>query len=157
VITFNDLLEKAGLDPRKVKLARHQDGRGKDMGLRPYYLWQAADGRFETYQRIQSDFPFKNANHLAAFVVSPAGETIFVGLFDIGVSIGVVPAGTFDPVVGSDVSGHNLYDLTPNPAALWSNGERVNGDGFNGRKAAKRFQNPSLKSVPLGMRRNFQA
>lgn len=55
MIRFNTLLEKpgAGIDPKEVKLVRHQDHRSPD-GPTPYQLWLAGDGRLELYQQIQS-------------------------------------------------------------------------------------------------------
>ena len=56
-LTFNMLLVDAGLDPREVRLLRHQQAAAT--GLIPFALWR--------------DDP-------AEFVVSPDGSTLFVGL-----------------------------------------------------------------------------
>ena len=110
MLGFNHLLRDAGLDPKNVKLARHQDNRPIRRRCGPYVLWGAKDGRFEHYQRIQHKDRFKGASHLASFVVTPAGDTLFVGIYQID-GVGIAPAGTIDLDTHEDDSGHVQYDM----------------------------------------------
>lgn len=75
-------------------------------------MTQANDGSFERYQAIQSKPQFKRGQHLASFVVTPYGETLFVGLYYVHEQ-GVAPPGTIDPVSGDDVGGLVQYDIRP--------------------------------------------
>ena len=67
----------------------------------PYNLWRAADGRLETYQRIQRRKVFDVGGLLASFVVTPSDETLFVGLYRVN-NIAIAPTETIDP---SNTSG----------------------------------------------------
>ncbi|MFH1497353.1 MAG: hypothetical protein ABII82_05950, partial [Verrucomicrobiota bacterium] len=106
-ISFNELLTAAKIDPSRVKLVRHQDGRFEGS---PYQLWRAGDGSFECYQRIQSKPRFLRADYVASFVATPLNETLFVGLYCVA-AVGTAPAGTIDPLSGGDEAGRYLYDL----------------------------------------------
>lgn len=82
-LTFNQALEAYGIDPREVRLLRHQT-RG-DGGRTPYTLWRDAREMFESYQATQHP---KNRNRLAgsiwaSFVVPPDGRTLFAGLYAV--------------------------------------------------------------------------
>lgn len=127
-IEFRDLLTAAGLDPRAVKLIRHQ---GNHQGRTPWSLWLAHDGRFEVFQRIQSrrvlDVP-----HIASFVAMPDGRSLFVGVWSVD-GCGTAPQGTIDPLQGGDACGKNYYDLSASDALAdhvgslvirWSSGRR---------------------------------
>lgn len=109
MIGFNTILRDSGVDPATVKLVRHQDARAT-RGHTPYDFWLAKDGRLELYQAIQSKDRFDDAGFIGSFVVTPANETLFVGLFAVR-GKKPTPAGLLDPVTGKDVSGLNLYDL----------------------------------------------
>jgi len=102
MLTFSFFLKGVGLDPAKVKLARHKDRRAK-RGRTPYDLWKAKDPDFEEYQRIQSKDRFKRATHLASFVVTPQHETMFIGLYSVD-GLLPMPPGKHDPITGEDVS-----------------------------------------------------
>jgi len=87
-LTFNLLLEKAGIDPKDVYLVRHQDKRTRKSVLRSrnsslsiYELWMAKPGEFEKYQQLQGSNRFGKRNHLASFVVTPSKDTLFVGFY----------------------------------------------------------------------------
>ena len=110
MIKFNALLRDEGLDPAEVRLARHQDERYKGRPT-PYQLWRAADGRFDLYQQIQKDLVFEDSPRLASFVVTPLGETLFAGLYEIG-TVTKVPKGMADPISGEDVGGLYFYSLS---------------------------------------------
>ena len=51
VLTFNAILRHEGIDPKRVRLVRHQDNRSS-VNTTPYNLWRVGDGRLELYQRI---------------------------------------------------------------------------------------------------------
>jgi hypothetical protein len=81
-LQFNSLLAQVGIEPVAVRLLRHQDPRSRK-GRTPYELWRDDRPAFETYQGIQS---FDNraklrGDYWASFVVTPSGETLFIGLF----------------------------------------------------------------------------
>src|ERR1700680_1447637 len=108
MITFNRILEHDGIEPRTVLLLRHQDTRHPG-APRPYDLWRANDGRFETYQSIQKRDRFAVGALLASFVATPADETLFVGLYLVQ-SVGEIPVGVTDPITrDQDLSGYYWY------------------------------------------------
>lgn len=109
MLTLNTILQHEGLDPKNVRLIRHQDARAVT-NCTPYDLWRAGDGRLETYQRIQKKEKFKAGDHLASFVVTPSGDTLFVGLFHVR-GMGIAPQGTIDPVNKEDRTGLHLYEI----------------------------------------------
>jgi hypothetical protein len=132
MLGFNTLLRDEGIDPSGVRLVRHRDTR-YDAARTPYKLWQANDGSFELYQRLQIKPVFRDAGKLAMFVVSPLDETVFAGLYD-NHGVEPAPAGLRDPLGGHDASGINLYDLRPSSALQdyvgrllidWGKGYRV--------------------------------
>ena len=103
MIGFNTLLRDEGVDPKVVKLARHQQH--KPGRPTPYQLWRAKDGSFERYQQIQSRTGiFKGAQMLSAFVATPMNETLFVGLYRIN-GVGKTPTGMRCPVSDENVGG----------------------------------------------------
>jgi len=109
MLTFNSILKHEHIDPREVRLLRHQDNRAS-ANCTPYNLWRAGDGRLEAYQRIQKRKVFEIGCLLASFVVTPAEETLFVGLYRVD-GIGIAPPGTIDPVLQADRGGLYLYDI----------------------------------------------
>jgi len=110
MISFNDLLRSEKLNPATVRLARHQDQRTRKSNPL-YFFWEHDRAKFEQYQCIQSSPVFKEAKWIASFVVTPSGETLFVGLYaKRGVS--KAPPGLIDPITNQDVEGYCLYDLT---------------------------------------------
>lgn len=109
MLTFNSILENEGLDPKSVRLVRHQDTRlGR---ATPYNLWRSGDGRFELYQQLQSRKVFDIGGFLASFVATPSNDTLFVGLYRVE-GIGKVPPGTTDPSTGKKPGiGENFYRI----------------------------------------------
>ena len=108
VLSFNDLLVLAGIDPVQVRLVRHQDNR-----LRPgrlYEAWHNDRDAFDAYQSVQRKARFQVGDLLASFVVTEARKTVFVGLYRVG-GVHTLPGGSFDFVVGHDTSGQSKYDL----------------------------------------------
>ncbi len=89
MLFFNTLLAEVGLDPKDVRMVRHQDHREN---VTPYTLWRASDGRFEFYQASQGRDRFKS-RYVASFIAPPNNETLFVGLYE-KTSQGIVPPGT---------------------------------------------------------------
>jgi hypothetical protein len=92
-----------------VRLVRHQDARAA-ANCTPYELWRAGDGRLEEYQRLQKREVFHVGNLLASFVVTPGGDTLFIGLFRV-CGLGTAPPGTVDPVLKEERAGLHLYDI----------------------------------------------
>jgi len=81
MLKFNTLLREADFDPSKVFLLRHEDSRVRS-GL--YRAWKTAPRDFEGYQNSQKwENRFPEGSSLAAFVIGPEGETLFVGIYDV--------------------------------------------------------------------------
>lgn len=111
-MTFNQALGAYGIDPREVRLLRHQtrgDGRRT-----PYILWRDDRRLFEAYQATQHP---KNRTRLAgalwaSFVVTPDGRTLFAGLYSVD-GCGPVPADWPYPLNERGEGGEDeLYALT---------------------------------------------
>jgi hypothetical protein len=82
-VMFNSVLRDAGLDPAKVTLVRHQDTRAAK-GRSPFELWREGSGIFEDYLSHQDTYnrsKFCRVQKWATFVGTPAGKTLFVGLY----------------------------------------------------------------------------
>lgn len=82
-LTFNLVLKEAGLNPRDVRLLRHQNV--ADTGLTPYAIWRDDRSEFERYQSAQKATRRANfaSRYWASFVVPPDRSTLFVGLYEI--------------------------------------------------------------------------
>ncbi|MDE1905794.1 MAG: hypothetical protein KGH75_05020 [Rhodospirillales bacterium] len=108
---FNQLLALESIVPERVQLVRHQDTRANAL-TSPYALWVDRDRGFDVYQSIQRRDVFGTGPDrlIASFVVTPAGETLFVGLYAVR-SRGTAEPGTIDPVHGHDVGGYHFYDM----------------------------------------------
>jgi hypothetical protein len=114
MLRFNTLLQEAyqgktDFDLEKVFLLRHEDKRVKS-GV--YHAWKFARKDFEAYQSNQkwkNRFPVGSI--LAAFVVGPEGETLFVGMYDV-LKLSHVNEEFIDPLLGKreagDRSSHEL-------------------------------------------------
>lgn len=85
MLRFNTILESEGVDPAGVRLVRHRHG---PVYQRAVYL-DAIRGepRFEIYQASQANprviAQMRAAAAIASFVVDPAAETVFVGLWSV--------------------------------------------------------------------------
>jgi len=79
MLSFNMLLEKAGISPNATRLLRHQDN---DMvaGLSTYRLWRDNPAEFSRYERSQSNLKLVIGSHVASFVVDPGGADLFVAI-----------------------------------------------------------------------------
>lgn len=104
MLTFNQLLDKAGLPLAQTRLARHQHKRGPT-GKSPADLWRARDGTFEIYQSFQSDPIFGDAKYVASFVPLPRVGSLFLSMYRI-LSKGMCT----DPSLMCPVNGHTLLD-----------------------------------------------
>lgn len=109
MLTFNAMLRHEGIDPKGVRLVRHQDQRSIG-SCTPYNLWRLGNGSLELYQQIQRRKPFSVGDLLATFVVTPSKDTLFIGLYSVH-GLGVAPEGTIDPVAQADRTGFNFYDI----------------------------------------------
>jgi len=99
-ITFNDILRAGGIEPdaTKVKLLRHIETRNR---IDIHDVWRNQRALFEAWQARQWDDFFNGVDYVASFVVSRAGETVFVGLYAVGDGWTKVVAGTPDPLTGT--------------------------------------------------------
>ncbi|MCC6789068.1 MAG: GIY-YIG nuclease family protein [Hyphomonadaceae bacterium] len=79
MLTFNLLLNGAGIPLATTKVLRHQDNRMK-LGWSTYRLWRRDPAEFARYESIQGREKFIVGGHVASFVVDPVGEEVFVGL-----------------------------------------------------------------------------
>jgi hypothetical protein len=100
VITFNDILRAGGIEPdaTRVKLLRHIETRNR---IDVHDMWRNQRELFEAWQARQWDDFFTRVDYVASFVVSRAGETVFVGLYAVGGGWTEVRAGTPDPMTGT--------------------------------------------------------
>lgn len=96
-LNFNMLLVDADLDPRDVRLLRHQQAAAT--GLTPFALWRDEPDEFERYQSAQraDRRAYFASRYWASFVVPPDSSTLFVGLYEIG-SYTSVPRDWMDPL-----------------------------------------------------------
>ena len=112
MITFNDVLRSAGVNPGHVRLVRHQDSRIRGRSI--YAVWKSPGGTelVEEYQAVQAREVFEVRGHVASFVVTPPprNETLFIGLYEVR-GVGKCETGRRDPISGADVSGYHRYEL----------------------------------------------
>ncbi len=103
MLTFQHLLGIAGLPLKDVRLLRHQDSR-KTGFPSPYVLWRDHRNRFEEYQSTQSHESEGKlrGRFWASFVGTPAGETLFVGLYETEL-VGPIPSDRPHPQDASDI------------------------------------------------------
>jgi hypothetical protein len=109
MLKFNTLLQEAGFDPKKVFLLRHEDQRVPS-GL--YQVWKSARKDFEGYQSNQQwKNRFAEGSSLAAFVVGPEGEILFVGMYDV-LRLSRLNEPFVDPLLGKRPAGdHALHEI----------------------------------------------
>ena len=110
VLTFNDVLTSAGLDPSTVRLARHRDPDAREQSI--YSAWKTEPELVEKYQAIQNRRVWKIGEFVASFVVtpSPGNETLFIGLYKVE-SVCTCGAGELEPLTGKDVSGFDRFEM----------------------------------------------
>ncbi|MBD3761433.1 GIY-YIG nuclease family protein [Rhizorhabdus sp.] len=110
---FKDLLVAAGIDPRLVKVLRHETF---SSGRTPYILWKTQEPEFQVYQSHQSVSRRSDLRYpiWASFVVPPNRETLFVGLYAASL-VGPLPDRTICPLEQTERFGESsdLYRLEP--------------------------------------------
>jgi len=80
---FNAILQEAGFSLSDVILLRHLD-QSAERGRTPYELWRDNTPAFDLYQSHQGTAgrsKFSRAGFWASFVVTPSGQTLFVGIY----------------------------------------------------------------------------
>jgi hypothetical protein len=112
LITFNDVLRSAGVDPATVQLARLPDKRVQGRGI--YAIWKSPGKPqvVEEYLSVQVHDRFDVGGLVASFVVTPPPrhETLFIGLYQVR-SVGTCEPGTVEAITGIDVSGLYRYEM----------------------------------------------
>jgi hypothetical protein len=113
-IMFNDLLRQAGIDPKDVRLLRHQDGRS-DRDRTPYRLWLHDPDAFMAYQSrqtVRTAREIGQSPYWAAFIVTPSNDNLFVGLYTVR-DLGLISAGHVDSVsvIGEKEDEHHQFAL----------------------------------------------
>jgi hypothetical protein len=81
--SFNELLERWGISASEVRLLRHGN-KDNAAGRYLFNLWQSDLPGLEFYQSLQRHMDrakLDPSRFWASFVVTPAGETLFVGLY----------------------------------------------------------------------------
>lgn len=132
-ILFNHLLEEAGLPLREVRLLRHANSTGRSA----IDLWRRDRRAFLLYQSVQTFQrrpDFGDAHHWASFASTPAGETLFLGVYRVsfqGVgqkdlpkphTSGVDAAGTYHRYKVAET--HLLKELAGRLYIEWGRGTR---------------------------------
>jgi hypothetical protein len=97
-LTFNLLLRDSDVDPREVRLMRHQHV-ARD-GLTAFALWRDNRAEFERYQSAQraDRRAYFASKYWAAFVVPSDGSTVFAGMYEI-LGHSPVPVDWVDPLI----------------------------------------------------------
>ena len=112
MITFNDVLRSAGLDPATVHLARLQDSRVRGHSI--YTIWKSPGGPqlVEEYLSVQGRDRFEVGGFVASFVVTPPprNETVFTGLYEVR-SVTTCEQGSIEAITDIDVSGLYRYEM----------------------------------------------
>jgi hypothetical protein len=150
LLTFNLLLQQAGIDPSETRLLRHETK--KHRGRTPYSLWRDGLERFERYQDTQLTHrrSYFTGKHWASFVVTPDGKTLFVGLYDVQ-GVRSVPANWYhelndDPL---DPSTADLYSTSRNEILSDYRGRLVVSWGVGTRTWVQRADKQSKPIVEL--------
>ncbi len=79
MLKFSDILYAEGISQDHTWLARHSDTAGRGV----YQLWLEDRSKFDEYQSLQDDVKFSPGEYVASFVLTPTGETLFVGLHEV--------------------------------------------------------------------------
>jgi hypothetical protein len=108
MLTFNSLLQDTGLDLKQVYLVRHQDRR-MPKGRTIFRAWLTERENFELYQTIQNwKYRFPVGSTVASFIVTPDGDTMFVGLYEV-TSVSQATTAFDDPLLGTQPPGNRAY------------------------------------------------
>ena len=81
MLTFNLLLNQAGISSKDVYLVRHQDTRVQGQSI--YSFYKTNPTQFEVYQKLQGRDCFGKRPYLASFISAPSDRTLFIGLYAI--------------------------------------------------------------------------
>ncbi|MGH6872846.1 MAG: GIY-YIG nuclease family protein [Rhizomicrobium sp.] len=116
---FNSILTQEGIEPSETILVRHQDMRA-EKGRTPFELWRFDRPAFDAYQTHQNPdrrSRFQRATYWASFVATPAGETLFAGVYRAAY-VGLLDHDRPKPhMPGVDEAGScDVYRLEPLPA-----------------------------------------
>jgi hypothetical protein len=154
MLKFNTLLADAGLDPEKVYLLRHQDRRMSD-GRTVYSVWRSQKDDFEMYRRIQKwENRFEVGALIASFVVTPDGDTLFVGLYEI-TDLTKLTDSVFDPMIRHYVPAGHAFHTTEHCDLLADFKERLVIDWGPGERAWRQRAHMQNKDV-IEIRRAFR-
>jgi hypothetical protein len=134
VLTFNQLLQRGGLDPANVRLVRHKPGHDHHRAV--FDAAMKRDPRFREYQERQGTeqviTQFRAAEQLAGFVVDPTTkQTVFMGVWDqLGERAPTIDPFTQAPVKPTTVAFttrvRDEFDLYRGRLIIdWGEGERA--------------------------------
>lgn len=124
MLTFNQLLDRGGLDPAHVRLVRHKPARHHRRDL--YDAAMRNEPSFREYQEVQDSeqviTQFRAAKQLVGFFVEPTTkQTLFVGVWDV---LGERPVKA--PCVGFATQLRDEFDLYRGRIVIdWGDGERA--------------------------------
>lgn len=143
MLKFNSVLRDHGFEPSKVFLLRHEDKRvSKPM----YQVWKTQREDFETYQSYQKwKHRFGKGSSLATFVVGSAGETLFVGMYDI-VKCSEHNGPFSDPLTGPQPAAKSAYHQIKRSSRMAELEERLVIDWGRG-MAWRQYANKQNKDV----------
>ena len=123
MLKFNTLLQEAGFNLKKVFLLRHEDQRLPPGTL--YRAWKTARKDFEAYQNSQKwKNRFPEGSSLAAFVIGPEGETLFVGVYDV-LKLSRINGPFDDPLLGKLPAGDRSWHETQHSDRMQEYEERL--------------------------------
>jgi hypothetical protein len=147
---FTDLLLKAGIEPGRVRLLRHQTK--TPIGRTPYLLWRDQRAAFEEYQSVQTvGNRAKLAGPIwASFVAPPTGGTLFAGIYTAE-RVGVADPAWIDPLYGTPGVGLTSDGLDRYETTLTTDLEDYAGRLWIewGKGARSWIQRPDLQDKPI--------
>jgi len=118
-LMFNSILKQEGVAPAETILVRHQDQRA-EKGRTPFELWRFDALAFDAYQSNQNPnrrSQFSRASYWASFVATPAGDTLFIGVYRAAYVCLLDQDRPKPHMRGVDVAGSNdVYNLQRQPA-----------------------------------------
>jgi len=134
VLTFNQLLQRGGLDPVNVRLVRHKPEHDHHRAV--FDAAMKSDERFREYQERQGKeqviTQFRAAKQLAGFVVEPTTkQTVFMGVWDqLGERVPTIDPFSQAPVKPTTVAFttklRDEFDLYRGRLIVdWGDGERA--------------------------------
>jgi hypothetical protein len=119
MLTIQMLFEAYGCDLRRVRLLRHTPKSGVP-GIPPYQAWRDQRDLFERYQSTQParERSFFDTDYWAGFVATPNRQTLFVGLYAIGLAEREIAAFTCPLTNVEQEAGRvDLYETVLVPAS----------------------------------------